>query len=140
MSTKMSGHCLCGEVTWRSNGPVLWAGHCHCESCRRATASPITSFFGVPRDGLVWRGERRKVLTSQGRVERSHCATCGTQMSYQFDGWPAETHLYAATLDDLTQFKPTEHFHFAEKVPWLEISDTLLKHSGSSESNDPDAG
>lgn len=57
-------------------------------------------------------------------------------MSYQYEGWPDETHLYATTLDDISQFKPEAHFHFAEKLPWIDIHDTLRKYPSSAETTD----
>lgn len=136
--TLVRGHCLCGAVTYTSTGPILWAGHCHCSSCRRATAAPMTSFLGVPRDGVTWSGQLETHLTSNGTVQRRFCAACGTQMNYQFDGWPDETHLYAATLDDPAQFQPTAHFHYAEKLPWLHITDDLPKYPGSANTTEPE--
>lgn len=133
----ITGHCLCGAVKYRSTGPVLWAGHCQCESCRRATASPFTSFFGVPRASVRWQGGLKTHPTSKGRVQRMFCATCGTQMTYQYDGWPDETHLYAATLDDPATFKPQAHFHFAERLPWVHITDDLPKYPGSADTTAP---
>ncbi len=137
MAEPLTGCCACGAVRWVSNGPVLWAGHCHCESCRRATASPMTSFFGVPRTSVIWTGKLSRVLTSHGRVQRQFCPSCGTQMTYQFDGWPDETHLYAATLDEPGRFVPQAHYHYAERLPWLFISDDLPKYSASAEAGDP---
>ena len=131
--TEMTGRCLCGAVTWRTAAPVLWAGHCHCASCRRATASPMTSFFGVARDSVTWAGDMTRVATSGGQVMRSFCTACGTPMTAQKEIWPDETHLYAATLDDPTLFEPQAHFHFAERLPWLHITDDLPKHAGSAD-------
>jgi len=37
-----TGRCLCGAVTYSYEGLENWQAHCHCESCRRATASPMT--------------------------------------------------------------------------------------------------
>lgn len=128
-----SGRCLCGAVTWTTTADVIWAGHCHCESCRRATASPMTSFFGVSRDAVVWTGQLGEVKTSQGRVSRRFCTGCGTQMSYQYVGWPDETHLYAGTMDDPTLFEPQAHFHYAERLPWLTVQDDLPKHPGTAD-------
>ncbi len=133
----MRGRCLCGAVTWVSGGPVLWAGHCHCDSCRRATGAPFTSFFGVPRAGVTWTGEMSKRLTSNGRVRRLFCKACGTQMAYQSDGWPDETHLYAASLEDPAQFKPEAHYHYAEKLPWVELRDELPRYPGSADATEP---
>lgn len=129
----MRGRCLCGAVTWASDGPVLWAGHCHCGSCRRATGAPFTSFFGVPRASVAWHGAMSTRATSEGRVQRGFCTACGTQMFYHFDGWPDETHLYATSLQDATQFKPEAHYHYAEKLPWVALDDDLVRHPGSSD-------
>lgn len=135
--TGLTGRCFCGAVTWASPGPVLWAGHCHCESCRRATSSPFTSFFGVPRKSVRWDGAFKTHPTSQGRVQRMFCPDCGAQVAYQFDGWPEETHLYAATLEDPGRFEPQAHFHYAEKVPWVQIDDDLPKYYGSADTTEP---
>lgn len=135
MAKSLSGRCFCGAVHWHSDGPVLWAGHCHCDSCRRATSAPFTSFFGVPRNSLTWRGTLARHPTSEGRVTRQFCPACGTQMTYQYEGWPDETHLYAATLNDPAAFEPQAHYHFAERLPWVQISDDLVKHPGSAVSD-----
>ena len=133
MVDDLSGRCFCGKVTWHAPGPVLWAGHCHCESCRRATSAPFTSFFGVRRDSVTWQGELAVHPSSDDRVRRMFCPSCGSQMSYQFVGWPAETHLYAATLDDPTKFEPREHYHYGERLPWISLADDLPKHEASAD-------
>ena len=137
MAQALSGHCLCGQVTWKTSDPVLWAGHCHCSSCRRATSAPFTSFFGVRRDGVEWTGEMGSHATSDGRVVRKYCPSCGSQMTYQYAGWPDETHLYAATMDQPELFEPKAHFHYAEKLPWILVDDDLPKYPGSADTTDP---
>lgn len=132
MTAPLSGRCLCGQVSWRTPGPVLWAGHCHCASCRRATASPVTSFFGVTRDSVDWKGQPEIYASSPG-TERGYCVRCGTPVFYRSERWPDETHLYAATLDDPDAFQPEAHYHFAERLPWLIISDELPKHADSAD-------
>lgn len=136
--SEMTGRCFCGHVSWRSAGPVLWAGNCHCESCRRATSSPFTAFFGVPRSGIQWSGQDalRVLTSSDGHVARRFCGHCGTQMTYESDRWPDEGHLYAATLDDPSQFEPQAHFHFAERLSWIEIDDELPKYPGSADASE----
>ncbi len=133
----VTGGCACGAVRWRSPGPILWAGHCHCDSCRKATASPMTSFFGVPRETLDLAGPLGARYSSDGSVRRQYCKECGAQVTYQWTGWPNETHLYAAGLDDPTQFVPEAHFHYAERLPWLTVSDELPKYPGSANTTDP---
>lgn len=134
--TRLTGRCQCGAIAWSTDGPVLWAGHCHCDSCRRASSAAFTSFFGVPRAGVAWRGAPA-VNRSSAAVERGFCAACGTQLFYRSTRWPTETHLFAATLDDPVQFQPKAHFHWAERVSWVQVADSLPKFAGSAEGAEP---
>ena len=131
MSAK-KGRCLCGAVTYEYEGPQIWSGHCHCESCRRNTASPFTSFFGVPRKAYRFTGEPPAVYRSSEGVRRLFCAACGTPIAYENDRYPEEIHFYAAGLEDSTDFKPEFHVHCAEQVPWIELSDDLPRYPHSS--------
>lgn len=134
---EIAGQCRCGAVRYTSPGPVLWAGHCHCDNCRRATSSPMTSFFGVRRAGIRWTGDLVFQTSRGGRMRRGFCPSCGSQMTCMFDGWPDEAHLYAATLDDPATFVPLAHFHYAERLDWLPITDDLPKYPGSADTTDP---
>ncbi len=126
------GHCLCGQVSFTYEGPEKWRGHCHCESCRRNTASPFTTFFGVPRSAFRYTGKQPKVYHSSPGVRRSFCDACGTPIAYESDAFPDEIHFFAAALEDSSDFKPEFHVFTAEKVPWVELGDSLPKHPGSS--------
>jgi len=130
MDILLKGRCLCGAVSYTSNAPILWSGHCHCDSCRRANSALVVSFFGVPRDSVQWKGDLALYRSSE-HVQRGFCGICGTQMYYHSDAWPLETHLFAATLSDPTQFTPQAHYHYAERIPCLAIVDELPKHAGT---------
>ena len=91
----------------------------------------------MPRDSVTWRGELAANATSDGKVIRKFCPKCGSQLTYQYEGWPTETHLYAGSLDDKSQFVPTAHFHFAEKLDWVHINDDLPKYPGSADNTEP---
>lgn len=130
-SAPLSGRCLCGAVRWETEAEPLWGGHCHCDSCRRATGAPFVSFFGMPRAALLWSGTTTNYCSSNGQVSRRFCSACGTHMAYHWAGWPDETHLYAATLHDSSRFVPQAHFHYAERLPWLVLDDSLPRHPQS---------
>ena len=129
---KLSGRCLCGQVTWTSDGTVLWSDMCHCESCRRANAAPMVPFFGVPRAELRINGRLSTYASSVG-VERGFCAECGTPVYYKNEKWPEETHLMSLTLDDPNRVPPREHYHWAERVVWEDGAAFLPKHDASAE-------
>ena len=126
-----SGHCLCGAVTFSYEGSENWRGYCHCDSCRRATASPVTTFMGVQNGKWRWTGKAPQTYVSSKGVIRSFCGTCGAQVSYQNEEMPDEIHFYAALLDDPENFLPEVHFHWEEHLPWLAIEDDLPKRSAT---------
>ena len=125
MTPPLTGHCLCGATRYAVTFLPLWAAHCHCESCRHATASAFTSFFGIADGGWRWTGAIPATYESSSEVRRDFCATCGSQMTYRSEKFPNETHFYAATLTDPTVYAATEHVHSAEMLPWLHLADGL---------------
>jgi hypothetical protein len=126
------GRCLCGAIrfVFDPNG-VRWRGHCHCESCRRATSSPMTTYFGVRNAAFRWIGGTPKTYESSPGVRRGFCGTCGSPLFYTSDAYPDETHFFAASLFDPTPFVPEAHFHDDERLPWLDLADSLPRKTPS---------
>lgn len=120
-----AGRCLCGAVTYRFDAAPNWQAHCHCESCRRSTSAPFTSFFGVDHGYWHWTGILPAQYASSPGVRRHFCATCGTQMAFEGERWPHEIHFYAASLTDPSAFHPTAHVNWNEHLPWVALSDGL---------------
>jgi hypothetical protein len=106
---------------------MIWRAHCHCESCRRATSSPVTTFFAVPKQGFSFAGdEPGAYVSSPGRLRR-FCRTCGSPMSFEYDSAPEEIHLHAASLDDDRGFTAERHDFWNERRTWLTCTDDLPK-------------
>ncbi|MDF0603636.1 GFA family protein [Psychromarinibacter sp. C21-152] len=120
------GRCLCGQVRYKFDPEaVLWQGHCHCESCRRACSAPFTTFFGVRASAWRWFGKAPSVYRSSPGVERFFCGRCGSQMAYRSDRAPGEIHGYAASLDRPELATPERHEFAAEMLPWVHLADDL---------------
>ena len=122
------GRCLCGSVTFEYSGEENWRAHCHCESCRRQTSSPFTTFMGVPHGAWRFTGAEPKVYVSSPGVRRLFCGTCGAPVAYEADAFPNEIHFYAASLVDPTTFEPERHVHADERLPWIHLQDGLPVH------------
>ncbi len=120
-----SGHCLCGDIRYAFEGAPKWQVHCHCESCRRATASPFTSFLGVGKERFRWTGQAPVTYASSPDVTRSFCGRCGTPMAYESAARAQEIDLYAATLDTPETFRAERHVHWNEHLPWIAPADGL---------------
>ncbi len=123
---RKTGRCFCGEVKFEYEaGTEKFMGHCHCESCRRAIASPFASVFGIPDGKWQWTGVAPKTYNSSPNVIRSFCQNCGTPMAYQSKRLPEEIHFYAANLDDQTSFKPEANYNSKEMVYWVKQFEDL---------------
>ena len=126
--TVTKGRCLCGAVGFEYRGPENWVAHCHCESCRRNTSSPYTTFVGVPRTAFRFTGVEPSVYHSSPGVRRLFCPRCGAPVAFDADRYADEIHCYLAALEDASGLEPECHVFAGEKVAWIELGDDLPKY------------
>lgn len=81
----MQGGCMCGAVRYTVTGAPGGAALCHCTECRRAAGAFPVGWVTVRRDGFAWQGEPARYASSPG-VERTHCARCGTSLTFAAAG------------------------------------------------------
>jgi hypothetical protein len=120
-----SGGCLCGAVRFRVSADPLWVAYCHCESCRRHTASVVATFAGFAETAVSFTGEAPSVFQSSPDVWRSFCGRCGSPISYRARRFPGEVHFYIGTLDKPERYLPQAHVHHGEHVAWFDTKDDL---------------
>ena len=129
MTTK--GHCLCRKTGWEYEGDVTWACYCHCDDCRRNCAAPVVAWLGVPLTNFSWLGMEVNTYETADGVRRHFCGNCGSPIGFEANHYAGGMHLYAASLDNPENFKPTFHVNYESKLPWLEMHDELTKYQGT---------
>ena len=123
-----AGGCLCGAVRYEITGPVSNPCFCHCASCRRATGAPMVPWGTFARHALrVTRGCLSEYASS-AQVWRGFCARCGTSLTYRHEARAAEIDVTLATLDDPMRPVPVMHVWVKDRLPWVEIGDSLPRH------------
>ncbi|SHI07589.1 GFA family protein [Marivita hallyeonensis] len=125
VGTVLRGHCLCGACAFTLTGPHNWVGHCHCESCRRATASAMTTWIGQENGRWQMTGATLRSHQSSPGVERGFCGTCGSPLYFRTDRYPNETHFYAALLETPDAVVPEAQYHADERVAWVHLAGAL---------------
>ena len=92
------GSCLCGAVTYVSDGPARSVVACHCNQCRKATGHFMAA-TQVPSASLKVSGvENMSWFKSSESAERGFCKVCGSQMFWrEFDS--GNTSITAGTID-----------------------------------------
>ena len=123
--TRLRGHCYCGAVKFEINGKSDWVGHCHCESCRRASGSVMTTFAGFKPEQVVFTGAMPNRYSTPDGVTRRFCGQCGSPISFEIDSRPDEVHLHLGLFDDLEQTVPQNHSFIEEKPSWLHADEHL---------------
>jgi hypothetical protein len=123
--SRIAGHCLCKAVCFEVEGEAQQSYHCHCESCRRSTSSPFTSYLTVRKSQLRWTAVRPVTYQSSSGVIRSFCGQCGSPMAYTSETRPDDIDLFAASLEIPESFNPEFHDFWSEKLPWVSVDDGL---------------
>jgi hypothetical protein len=124
-ATSVSGKCLCGSIVFQYTGAPNRTLHCHCESCRRATSSPITTWISVPRSAFAFTKGAPRYFHSSPGVRRGFCENCGSPLTCENERIEGEIHIYAASLLDPNCVSPSCHVFVDEQLPWFEVFDDL---------------
>lgn len=123
------GSCFCGAVEVEVQGEPAVAGICHCESCQRWHASPITAFALWPREAVrVVQGEESLgVFNKSGGSDRRWCTKCGGNIMNEKPEMGMVS-VYATVLSpsDLLH-RPQLHLFYAERA--IDIPDGLPKYA-----------
>lgn len=126
-----TGGCLCGYVRGRAYGKPKWVSHCHCQSCRRATASAFATFVGFDKLRIKVRGMRHVgIFKSSPDVKRYFCKNCGSPLAFEGALWPGELHIHVGILDTPELVRPQSHVNVRHKLPWLHLDDGLEQIEG----------
>ena len=128
------GGCLCGAVRYRLALVPRHVVHCHCSQCRGAPVAPVVTWTMVREtEFAIVKGEPAWFVSSDhGR--RGFCARCGTQLLFVSTRYPGAVDVTAASFDDPERLVPLRHVFAPERIPWLEMSDSLPRHVGDSKS------
>ena len=117
------GRCFCGDVEFTLTGEPEAMAYCHCDSCRRWSAGPVSAF-------TLWQPDSVKITKGQNNIaafdknpdsdnetvvsNRKWCKTCG---GHVFTDHPTMGLIdVPAVVIDGFNFKPGFHVHYQESV------------------------
>jgi hypothetical protein len=72
----IEGGCLCGAVRYQADGEPLFAVHCHCRDCQRASGTGHVPVLGMRRESFSYTGNTSSYATmgmSKGKAVRHFC-------------------------------------------------------------------
>ena len=125
----VTGGCMCGAVRFEAVGEPFWVGHCHCNSCRRHTGAPVTTYVGFKQEQVRFTGGERRIHNSSPGVGRAFCGDCGTSMTWEGNWGGDLVNFHISTLDDPGAFVPLNHVHHDERIAWFDVADALPRYA-----------
>jgi hypothetical protein len=130
----VEGGCLCGEVRFEVNGPILSAGYCHCKHCqkRTGTASSVNCRVAQGDFRLASGSDKLRAYRPPTGVPKLFCSACGSAL---FSGDPFSDEQVAIRLgvfDTDPGVRPQYRQFVESAVPWEPIPvDGLERYSHS---------
>jgi len=119
------GSCFCGAIEIDALGEPFWISWDHDSDCRKAIGGPLTIWIGYKADQIIYVTGTPKTFSKTPGVVRSFCGNCGTSIGYQDEGLPAEVYLCIGFMDAPQCFEPAAHGYWSERLPFLEMADSL---------------
>ena len=119
----MTGHCLCGNVTYRAEAEPVVQAVCHCTDCQQQTGTACALVVGVPHDSFTAEGRTVASFTTTGEehglnTERQFCSACGSPIVSLAEEDPDLAFLHAGTLDDASWLEPELEIWTRSAQPW----------------------
>ncbi len=119
-----TGGCLCGALRYEAAGEPLFAGHCYCTDCQKASGSGFIPFMGFASRALRITGPSRPFTSKAangGDAVHNSCAICSSLVFGGERGISDSFTIYAGTLDDPAAFHPTAAIFASRRPPWAVI-------------------
>jgi len=119
----MTGHCLCGNVTYRIDAEPFAQAFCYCADCQRQTGTAFSIVIGVSTDAFTVEGDSLSSIETTGEVHgtptrRHFCSACGSPIYSAVAAQPEVVYVKAGTLDDPSWLEPNAEVFVRSAQPW----------------------
>jgi hypothetical protein len=125
---RYTGGCLCGAVRYEAEGEPLFAGHCYCADCRKASGSGFVPFMGFASSAVRFSGQTRQFRSKSFRgnaAVRNSCPVCGSLVFGGEVGRDGSHTIYAGSLDDPSCFRPKFAIFVRDRPAWATMPPDL---------------
>ena len=120
-SAPFTGGCLCGKVRYEIDSAPMFAVHCFCRDCQKATGAGHATVAGFPEVALQLTGEVT-AYSSPGSsglpVTRHFCPTCGGRIFSRGQRSEGVIFLQAGSLDEPDRIVPAAAVYHRDAISW----------------------
>jgi len=124
------GRCLCQEIQFRVNGPVLGSAVCHCRDCQHICGGAPAYVIAVSKSSLeVVKGQPSRyanTAASGARRTRYFCGNCGSPLFADDANYPDVVTIKIGSLDDSSSFEPKALLWTASAPAWHMMDPNII--------------
>ncbi len=117
--TKLTGKCLCGDISFEANGDVPVMANCHCTDCRQSTGSAYAALMFMKQDDVKVTGTPKTFehKSDAGSTMTKHfCGACGTPLFTQNSARAGMLGLRAGLIREEEEFSPKVNVYTSSKM------------------------
>ena len=118
-----SGGCLCGQVRFQVDGPLVVGFACCCTECQRASGSAFSSSVLVMAEHFRVTGGEPKLWMRPGPSGQASaqfsCPTCSARTHARPGYSDAVVSVRIGALDQARQIRPAAFFWIREAPAWF---------------------
>lgn len=116
---KLTGKCLCGDISFVADGEVPVMANCHCTACRQSTGSAYAALMFMKQDDVTVTGTPQTYEHSSdaGNTMTKHfCGACGTPLFTQNSARAGMLGLRAGLINEQAEFAPKVNVYTSSKM------------------------
>ena len=125
---KLSGKCLCGNISFSADAEIKMMANCHCSDCRAATGAAYGTLLFVDEGAINISGAPKvfkHVADSGAKMEKLFCPDCGSQMFGRNSNRPNVMTIRAGVVDQTDLVKPSVNVFLDSKIASTPIDPAL---------------
>ena len=124
----ITGHCLCGAISYSADTEPALTAICHCDDCQRQSGAPFSLNLVLDGDALEIQGDTlgtfETVGTDTGETrERKFCTKCGSPILTTLAEMGTMVAVKAGTLDDRSWLAPEMELWCEGAHPWIKTGE-----------------
>jgi len=125
---KITGKCLCGNITFSADTDIKFMANCHCDDCRAATGAAYGTLLFVDGDAVQIDGSPKSFkhkADSGADMEKLFCPDCGSQMFGRNSNRPNVMTVRAGVVEQTDLIKPGINVYLSSKIPSTPVDPEL---------------
>jgi hypothetical protein len=123
----VSGHCLCGAVTFTAAARSPNVTACHCSMCSRWGGGVALS-IDIETAPLFTGEDNIAIYKSSDWGERGFCKVCGSSLYWRLSGTDRYT-FSAGALDDMSGFRLAKEIYIDDKPEYYTFANDTVKQT-----------